>query len=211
MQVRLRYPVVWGVVVMASMLFVTGCGVTTTSLSEDAQAVASVDQIQTATQSSQTAEEAAFDTVMTVMTSPRCSNCHPTGDRPRQRDEQIIHLFNVTRGEDNHGGPVQTCETCHHEENNPYSLVPGAPHWGLAPKSMGWFGLTDAEIAQTLLDPAKNGGRTHEELLHHVSEDPLVLWAWDPGEGRTPPPVSHEEFVEAMAIWLEAGAPIPEE
>ena len=152
-----------------------------------------------------------FATVMSVLTSPRCMNCHPTDDRPRQRDAQIIHLFNVTRGEHNHGGPVQTCETCHHEENNPYSNVPGAPHWGLAPKTMGWLGMTHAEIAETLLDPAMNGDRTFDDLLHHMSEDALVLWAWDPGEGRTPPPVSHEEFVKALAEWLDAGAPIPSE
>ncbi|WP_420628933.1 hypothetical protein [Candidatus Leptofilum sp.] len=152
-----------------------------------------------------------FDIVMSVLTSPRCSNCHPTADQPLQRDEQIPHLFNVTRGEENHAGPVQTCDTCHHEENNLYSNVPGAPHWGLAPQSMGWHGLTDAEVVAALLDPAKNGGRTHEDLLHHMSEDPLVLWAWEPGNGRTPPPVSHEQFIQSLEAWLAAGALIPTE
>lgn len=158
-----------------------------------------------------TADADPYDIVMSVITSPRCMNCHPTGDQPRQRDEQIDHLFNVVRGEDDHAGPVQTCDTCHHEENNPYSNVPGAPHWGLAPKSMGWYGLSNAEIAATLLDPEKNGGRSHEDLLHHMSEDALVLWAWEPGEGRTPPPVPHDEFVIALEEWLVAGAPIPQE
>ena len=153
----------------------------------------------------------AYDTVMTVLSSPRCSNCHPTDHRPRQRDEQIVHLFNVQRGEDNHGGPVQTCETCHHEENNRYSNVPGAPHWGLAPHTMGWHGLSHAEIAQALIDPAMNGERSFEDLIDHMSEDALVLWAWDPGEGRTPPPVPHDEFIEALEVWLAAGAPIPTE
>ena len=152
-----------------------------------------------------------FDIVMSVLTSPRCSNCHPTADQPLQRDDQISHLFNVTRGEENQAGPVQTCDTCHHEENNLYSNVPGAPHWGLAPQSMGWHGLTNAEIAAALLDPTKNGGRSHEELLRHMSEDALVLWAWEPGNGRTPPPVSHEQFVQALEAWFAAGAPIPTE
>ena len=153
----------------------------------------------------------AYDTVMAVLTSPRCSNCHPTDHRPRQRDEQIVHLFNVQRGEDNHGGPVQTCSTCHHEENNPYSDVPGAPHWGLAPHTMGWHGLSHAEIAQALIDPTMNGERSFEDLIHHMSEDPLVLWSWEPGGERTPPPVPHDQFVEALEIWLAAGAPIPAE
>lgn len=150
-----------------------------------------------------------YETVMAVLTHPRCSNCHPVDHAPRQRDSQIEHLFNVERGEDNHGGPVQTCETCHHEENNPASNVPGAPHWGLAPHSMGWLGLPEAEIAATLLDPAKNGDRSFEDLLKHMSEDALVLWAWDPGDGRTPIPIPHDQFVAALDSWLAAGAPIP--
>lgn len=159
----------------------------------------------------QTGDDDPYEIVMSVLTSPRCLNCHPTDDQPRQRDEQILHILNVERGEDNHGGPVQTCSTCHHEENNAYSNVPGAPHWGLAPKSMGWLGLSDAEIAQTLLDPEKNGGRSHDDLLHHMSNDALVLWAWDAGEGRTAPPVPHDQFIEALEAWFAAGAPIPSE
>lgn len=159
----------------------------------------------------QTAGTDDYNTVISVLTSPRCINCHPSDDRPRQRDEQIDHILLVERGADNHGGPVQTCSTCHHEENNDYSNVPGAPHWGLAPKSMGWLGLSDAEIAATLIDPAKNGERSFDDLIHHMSNDALVLWAWNPGEGRTTPPVPHDEFVQALTAWLEAGAPIPSE
>jgi len=152
-----------------------------------------------------------FATVMSVLTHPRCINCHPTDDQPRQRDDQVVHFLNVTRGESNHGGPVQSCETCHHEENNPYSLVPGAPHWGLAPQSMGWLGLSHAEIAKTLIDPAKNGNRSFDDLIKHMNEDALVLWGWEPGSGRTPIPVPHDEFVQALQTWLDAGAPIPGE
>ncbi|MBV7331162.1 hypothetical protein KFU94_23585 [Chloroflexi bacterium TSY] len=76
---------------------------------------------------------------------------------------------------------------------------------------MGWYGLSHAEIAQRLLDPEMNGGRSHEDLLHHMSEDALVLWAWEPGGDRTPIPVPHDEFVQALETWLEAGAPIPAE
>ena len=196
-------------VFLISIIFATVCTSSPITNSTSSIKIVAVDEIGKNVQSKQLAEGEAFDTVISVLTSPRCINCHPTGDRPRQRDDQIFHLFNVTRGEDNHGGPIQTCDTCHHEENNEYSNVPGAPHWGLAPKSMGWYGLTDIEIAEVLLDPEMNGGRSHEDLLHHMSEDALVLWAWDPGNGRTPPPVSHDEFVDALEIWFEAGAPIP--
>ncbi|MEM7133634.1 MAG: hypothetical protein AAF702_45490 [Chloroflexota bacterium] len=209
---RLKTPL--GLLLLISLLVAAACAPTAAvPLDGELQELAIVTTANTLSSPRASTQQGteAFDTVMSVLTSPRCSNCHPTGDRPRQRDEQIFHILNVTRGEDNHGGPVQTCETCHHEENNPYSLVPGAPHWGLAPKSMGWFGLTHAEIAQSLLDPEKNGGRSHEDLLHHMSNDALVLWAWDPGADRTTPPVSHEEFVQALEEWLDAGAPIPGE
>jgi len=152
-----------------------------------------------------------FYTIMEVVKSPRCMNCHPTDDMPRQTDAQYEHLFGVIRGDSNHGGPVLQCESCHHTENNAYSNVPGAPHWGLAPKTMGWLGLSDAEIARTLVDTSKNGGRDAEALVHHLTNDALVLWAWEPGEGREPPPVPLDEFRAALNAWLERGADLPEE
>lgn len=151
----------------------------------------------------------AFKTILQVLKHPRCINCHPVGDRPRQGDDQHFHLFNVQRGADNHGGPVQKCQTCHHEENNPYSNVPGAPHWGLAPKSMGWFGLSDAEIGQRFIDKKMNGNRSPEELVHHMTHDPLVLWGWNPGGNRTPVDVPFEAFKEQLDIWLKNGAHVP--
>jgi hypothetical protein len=39
--------------------------------------------------------------------------------------------------------------------------------------------------------------------------DPLVLWAWTPGAGRTTPPLSHEKFVEALEAWSNADMPCP--
>jgi len=147
-----------------------------------------------------------FDVVMSVLRSPRCSNCHPTDDRPRQTDLQTVHGLGVVRD-----ATVQTCSSCHHDVNNEYSRVPGAPHWELAPASMGWIGLSDVELAEVLLDPAMNGDRSHEELIEHMTDDALVLWAWDPGEGREPPPVPHDEFVAALNAWFDAGAPIPTE
>lgn len=156
----------------------------------------------------QTEARAAFQTIIEVLKSPRCMNCHPTDDVPRQGEDQHPHLFAVERGPADQGWEVQTCATCHREENNEYTGIPGAPHWGLAPRSMGWLGLPDAEIARRLMDPEENGGRSAEELVHHMSEDALVLWAWQPGEGRQPPSVSLDEFRAALQTWLRGGAPI---
>jgi hypothetical protein len=151
----------------------------------------------------------AFSTILTVLKSPRCINCHPTADIPRQGDAQRMHPFGVSRGVANIGGAVQKCGTCHHSENNVYSNVPGAPHWSVAPKTMGWFGLPDNEIAKRLLDKTQNGGRTPQDLVEHMSSDSLVLWAWNPGEGRSKPPVELEEWRTVLKEWLDNGAAIP--
>ena len=151
----------------------------------------------------------AFQTILEVLRSPRCMNCHPSDDVPKVADDRHPHLFGVVRGENDHAGPTQLCSTCHQDENNEYSMVPGAPHWGLAPKSMGWEGLNDAELGAILLDTTKNGNRTPEDLVKHMSEDALVLWAWEPGGERTVPPVSLDDFKTALQTWLKNGAKTP--
>lgn len=157
-----------------------------------------------------------FDTMMEVITHKRCMNCHPSGNQPRQGEDSHLHNFNVQRGPDNHGLTAVQCSTCHQKENNNYSGVPGAPHWGLAPTSMAWEGLSRSEIARVILDPAKNGGKTLEEIVIHMTEDELVLWAFEPGvdnEGkpREKPPVSEADFKAAVKAWAAAGAPVPDE
>ena len=156
----------------------------------------------------------AFNTVMQVVLSPRCLNCHPSGDQPTQGDDLHEHYFNVQRGSDDHGAGILKCQTCHQNENNDYTGVPGAPNWHLAPKSMGWQGLNKYQVAKAMLDPNKNGGRGLDSLLSHLTEDPLVLWAFEPGinqlgQKRSLPPVSKEEYIEAVEIWIGSGATIP--
>ena len=160
-------------------------------------------------------EATPFDKMMMVLTHKRCINCHPSDDYPRQGEDSHVHNFGVQRGEDNHGLAALRCESCHQHENNNFSGVPGAPEWSLAPESMAWQGLSRVEIAQSMLDPEKNGGRTLEETVHHLTEHELVLWAWEPGidasgNPREKPPVAKEEYIEAVKAWAEAGAVIPE-
>lgn len=156
-----------------------------------------------------------FETMMDVVTHKRCMNCHPSGDKPRQGEDSHLHNFNVQRGPDNHGVAALQCSTCHQRANNDYSGVPGAPHWGLAPKSMAWEGLSRPEIARLMLDPTRNGGKSLDEIVKHMTEDELVLWAFEPGvdnEGkpREKPPVSEAEFIAAVKAWADGGAVIPE-
>ncbi len=88
--------------------------------------------------------------------------------------------------------------------------VPGAPNWSLAPRAMAWEGLNDHALAEQLKDPNRNGHRTLEQMIDHVTHEPLVMWAWAPGGSRTPPPLSHEQFIQRFKDWVAAGAPSPE-
>jgi hypothetical protein len=156
----------------------------------------------------------SYNKMMDVLTHQRCINCHPNDHIPKQGDESHPHHFGMARGEDDHGFVATSCNTCHQSENNLNSGVPGAPHWALAPASMAWEGLTREQIAVRLLDKSTNGNRSHQELVEHMTEDDLVLWAWEPGvdadgEQRSIPPVSKEEFKKAVENWFANGAIIP--
>ncbi len=156
----------------------------------------------------------SYNKMMDVLTHQRCMNCHPSDHIPKQGDASHPHHFGMARGEDDHGFEATSCNTCHQSENNLNSGVPGAPHWALAPASMAWEGLTREQIATRLLDKRTNGNRSHQELIEHMTEDDLVLWAWEPGvdadgETRTIPPVSKEEFKKAVENWFADGAIIP--
>lgn len=164
----------------------------------------------------QTAKDEAFHTMMQVIAHKRCVNCHPSGDKPRQGEDSHLHQFGVQRGADNHGLPTLKCGTCHQKENNDFSGVPGAPHWHLAPKSMAWEGLNKYEIAAAMLDKSKNGNKTIQEIEKHLTEDLLVLWAFEPGINhngiaREKPPVSKADYIKAVKAWVAEGAVIPNE
>ena len=164
--------------------------------------------------SGESSNDENFNLMMKVITHKRCLNCHPSDNTPKQGEDSHPHYFGIKRGVANNGFEATNCNTCHQEENNNFSGVPGAPHWGLAPASMSWEGLSNIEIANSFLDKSKNGGKTHEELVEHLTEDPLVLWAWEPGiddEGmqREKPPVSKEDFIFAVKAWFDSGAIVP--
>jgi hypothetical protein len=155
-------------------------------------------------------EAAEFTRIAQVLKSPRCINCHPAGNSPHQGDEARVHDFRVTRGADNKGAPGLNCTTCHQESNQESSGVPGAPHWQLAPLSMAWEGLSDAELCRALLDRSRNGGRSVDDLVHHMVDDALVRWAWDAGAQRAAPPMAREEFLDLVRAWAAKGGACPQ-
>jgi hypothetical protein len=156
---------------------------------------------------------AAFLEVYRVLMHPRCMNCHPSGDMPLQGDDSHVHLQNVKRGEDGKGKYALKCANCHQDTNLPgENLPPGNPTWQLPRKDMPlvFQGKSPRELADQLKDPKRNGGRTLEQLLEHVTHDKLVQWGWEPGDGRTKPLLSHDEFAQKFREWVDKGAASPE-
>lgn len=154
----------------------------------------------------------AFRAVASVLTSPRCLNCHVPGEDPLQGDDNHPHAMNVKRGVDGKGSTALHCFACHQTENAQFLHgPPGAPDWQMPPAKtpMAWKGLSTGELCRTLKDPAKNGNRSLQDLIPHMDTS-LVRWAWNPGPGRTVPPLTHDEFVSSLKDWIETGAVCPE-
>jgi hypothetical protein len=144
-----------------------------------------------------------------VLTHPRCVNCHPAGDRPRQGDEGRLHQPPVARGADGHGLPAMRCSSCHQGANFDPGRVPGHPEWHLAPRQMAWEGKTLGEICAQIKDRERNGGRSLEDLVHHIGTDTLVGWAWSPGPGRRPAPGTQKQAGALVDAWVKSGAACP--
>ena len=152
---------------------------------------------------------ALFEEAGKVLQSPRCVNCHPATDRPRQTDERRLHIPLVVRGADGHGAPGMRCTTRHHVDNFEPAGIPGNDHWHLAPASMTWEGLSLGQICEQIKDPKRNGGRSLEDLVHHIGTDSLVGWAWAPGSGRTPAPGTQQIAGALADAWVKTGAVCP--
>lgn len=154
----------------------------------------------------------AFAEVVKVLRSPRCINCHATGDFPRIGDNMEPHPMNVRRATYGMGVTAMRCTNCHQTVNTPGPhRPPGAPNWHLPPTAtpMIWEGLSDGDICRQLKDPKQNGGKTVDQIVAHMAEDKLVLWGWNPGEGRTLPPLDHATFAAKVKEWAAKGAACP--
>src|SRR5262249_36442932 len=72
-----------------------------------------------------------------------------------------------------------------------------------------WEGKTLAEICAQIKDPARNGGRPLEALVHHIGSGILVGWAWAPGYGRPPAPGTQKAAGALVEAWGENGGAGP--
>jgi hypothetical protein len=159
--------------------------------------------------------KALFEEAARVLTHPRCMNCHPATRQPTQGDDMHAHIPPMMAGESGFGPDGMFCTTCHGPQNRTVvgsriQSIPGAEPWLLAPASMAWQGLSVGEICAQVKDPARNGERSFDDLVHHMGEDHLVAWAWHPGEGRAPAPGSQEAFGALVGAWVETGAECPD-
>jgi mono/diheme cytochrome c family protein len=155
----------------------------------------------------------AFSTVYQVLMSPRCVNCHPSGNVPLQGDDSHLHTMLPKRGTDGKGIYAMKCANCHQPQNTPgLNTPPGDPNWHLPPANMKMVfqGKTPHQLAKQIIDPKQNGNKNKEKLIEHA-DDGLVKAGWDPGEGRTLPPMSHAEFKKAWVTWIKTGAYAPKE
>ncbi len=152
---------------------------------------------------------AAWDKIAAVMQHPRCLNCHQL-EAPLRGDSRSPHIPRVTRGPDDYGPSAMRCANCHGlTGNNASSGVPGAPSWALARATMSWQGLSRGDICRAIKDRKRNGNRSLEAIIEHLERDSLVLWAFNPGKGREPVPITHHAFVDLVKAWVASGAPCP--
>jgi len=155
----------------------------------------------------------AFLKSYTVLMSARCMNCHPAGDIPLQGDHSTLHTMNVTRGVDGRGVLALRCANCHMQKNTPgLFMPPGNPQWRLPPENMRMVfqGRTPRQLAAQLKDQKRNGGKSLAALIEHVTNDTLVRGAWHPGQGRSLPPMTHEQFARTFKEWIDRGAFLPD-
>lgn len=153
----------------------------------------------------------AFKQVYAVLMSPRCMNCHPSGDVPLQGDDSHLHTMLPKRGVEGKGVYAMKCSNCHQPKNTPgLHTPPGNPNWHLPPANMKMVfeGRSPHQLAKQLMDPNQNGHKDMKKLIEHADDD-LVLAGWNMGEGRTLPPMSHAEFKKAWLTWLKTGAYAP--
>ncbi len=149
--------------------------------------------------------QALFLEASRVMLHPRCVNCHPSGDAPRQGDDSHAHVPPVARAT-----PAMYCFSCHQDANVEAANVPGAPHWDLAPATMAWEARTPRQLCAQLKDPAENGHRDLEELVELSATNELIAWGWHPGASRVPAPGSQALFASLLRAWIDSGAVCPE-
>jgi cytochrome c5 len=193
-------------ITMVSVCIILVLSVATLSFKNDDKRVN-----QSASKKDSIVSQKAFLQVYKVLMSPRCMNCHPAGDVPLQGDDNHLHPQGVKRGPEGKGLYALKCSNCHQSENTPgLNMPPGVADWHLPPSNMRlvFQGRSPHDLAMQLKNRSQNGNKSLHDLIEHMNTD-LVKWAWEPGDGRSKPPLSYAEFVNQLKIWIDKGAVVP--
>lgn len=166
----------------------------------------------------------AFETIHEVATHRRCTNCHGSDWTPRQR-EGVPHNMNIRQTARKKGGDIGiaglSCVACHQGENSgPLGRVPGAGEglgaegddffWHMPPPEMTlWSRMSQSALCAQWTGLMRTKPMPPQKMLEHVSTDPLVAWAWNPGADREPAPGDHKEFIDAFTTWVDGKTPCP--
>ncbi len=125
------------------------------------------------------------------------------------REDRAEPLLTLLEGQDFTAVPVADTEGDLLGMVTKLSLrAPGAPHWQLAPRSMGWEDLSDADLRRVLKDSRKNKGRSVQALVEHMTTERSCSGRGSP-EARTPPSIGQREFHELVRRWAQTGAACP--
>ncbi len=196
----------------------TALALTAASLAEDTPAPVTLKPASAFDSIADKAERsrALFAEAGNVIMNPRCVNCHPADNHPRQGMNMHLHQPPVSRGEGDIGMPGMMCGTCHGAANvdvigqaETIKSIPGHPQWHLAPIEMAWLGKSLKDVCEQIKDPERNGGRSLADIVDHMANDSLVGWAWSPGAGREPAPGTQKEFGDLIRYWVDTGAECP--
>ena len=155
---------------------------------------------------------AAWDTIHTVLTHPRCLNCHVGADNVplwgTTQAPDTIHGMAINAGDSRIGAGTMSCNACHQTSTRPNTVPNAAPQtgmdWQLAPVEFQWTNRSSAEICAQMRNPDRNGGRDAAGLIEHILHDAeligFITWSFDPGAGRDPAPGSLQAHLEDMAL-----------
>jgi hypothetical protein len=211
----------WGSTIMQgkAILAAVACGTILLSLHARAQTQNAVElrppSAFATIQDSAERSRALFTEAAKVLMHPRCTNCHPAGDRPLQGNDQHPHQPAAWRGQDGLGVAGNRCASCHTDHNfaldegATYRSIPGHPRWQLAPIEMAWEGKSVGDICRQVKDRDRNGGRDLALLQAHVAKDDLIAWGWNPGAGRDPAPGTQDLAGQLIQAWIDTGAQCP--
>ena len=121
-----------------------------------------------------------------------------------------LHQPPVERGADGHGLAAMRCSILPPGRPTSIPAACRAIRNGISRRAR-WRGKArrSREICAQIKDPARNGGRKVEDLIHHIGEDTLVGWAWAPGFGRAPAPGTQEQAGALVEAWVKTGAACP--